>query len=102
MKTPWISALRAGRCMCHVVLALTLLSLTGCSAIAVALGLRVRLDKLPVTAISASLVNKRTGAAVNALGPGQSAQLVIVATTADGKQFATVGAPRGKVYPSAL
>jgi hypothetical protein len=79
------------------LLALVLASTSGCSAIAVALGLRVRLDKLPVTAVSASLVNKRDGSAVSALGPGQSAQLVIVATTQDGKQYVTVGAGKGKV-----
>jgi hypothetical protein len=96
MKTPWMSTSRASHWICGVVLVLTLLSTTGCSAIAVALGLRIRLDKLPVTAISASLVDKH-GATVNALGPGQSAKLVIVATTADGKQFPTVGAGKGKV-----
>jgi hypothetical protein len=90
MKTPWKS------CACGVVLALALLSITGCSAIAVALGLRIRLDKLPVTAICASLVDKH-GATVNALGPGQAARLVIVATTADGKQYPSVGAGKGKV-----
>src|ERR1700722_2603988 len=79
------------------LLALVLASTSGCSAIAVALGLRVRLDKVPVTAVSASLVNKRDGSAVSALGPGQSAQLVIVATAQDGKQYVTVGAGKGKV-----
>ena len=96
MKTPWMCTSRVSRWICGVVLALALLSITGCSAIAVALGLRIRLDKLPVTAISASLVDKR-GAAISALGPGQSARLVIVATTADGKQYPTVGAGKGKV-----
>lgn len=83
--------------ICGALLILTLFSITGCSAIAVALGLRIRLDKLPVTTISASLVNKRSGATVVALGPGQAAQLVIIATTADGKQYPTVGAGKGKV-----
>jgi hypothetical protein len=72
-------------------------TLAGCSSLAVWLGLRVRLDKLPVTSIAASMVSKRGGPAVSALGPGQSARLVLVATTQDGKQFATVGAGNGKV-----
>src|ERR1700722_1514879 len=71
--------------------------LAGCSSLAVWLGLRVRLDKLPVTTVSASMVSKRGGPTVSALGPGQSARLVLIATTLDGKQFATVGAGSGKV-----
>jgi hypothetical protein len=79
------------------MLALVLVSAAGCSAIAVRLGLRVRLDSVPVTAASASLVDKRSGSVVSALGPGQSARLVVVASTQEGKQFATVGAGLGKV-----
>lgn len=75
---------------------LALLSASGCSELAVRLGLRVRLDDKPVTAVSASLSDRR-GSAVGALGPGQSARLVVVATTQDGKQYATVGAGKGKV-----
>jgi hypothetical protein len=86
-----------GRWVCVAMLALVLLSTTGCSAIAVALGLRVRLDSVPVTVVSASLVDKRSGFVVSALGPGQSARLVVVASTQDGKQFPTVGAGHGKV-----
>jgi hypothetical protein len=75
--------------------ALLLALLVGCSSLAVSLGLRVRLDKLPVTALSASLVDGR-GAPVSALAPGQSARLVVVAT-ADGKRYPSVGAGHGKV-----
>jgi hypothetical protein len=81
----------------NTALVFVLLALAGCSSLAVWLGLRVRLDKLPVTSVAASMVSKRGGPAVNALGPGQSARLVLVATTQDGKQFATVGAGSGKV-----
>jgi hypothetical protein len=66
-------------------------TISGCSSIAVGLGLRTRLDKLPVTGLSATL------SPVPALAPGKSAPLIIVATTADGKQFVTVGAGKGKV-----
>jgi hypothetical protein len=74
-----------------------LVTMSSCSNIAVFLGLRIRLDSLPVTAVSASLVTGRAASPVNALAPGQSAQLVIVATTQDGKQYLTVGAGKGKV-----
>lgn len=76
--------------------ALFLALLVGCSSLAVTLGLRVRLDQIPVTALSVSLLDKN-GAPVAALGPGQSARLVIVATASDGKQYASVGAGHGKV-----
>jgi hypothetical protein len=76
--------------------ALLLALLVGCSSVAEFLGLRIRLDKIPVTAVSASLVDKR-GTAVAALGPGQSARLVVIATAQDGKQYVSVGAGHGKV-----
>jgi len=79
------------------VLAVTAVAASGCSALAVHLGLRVRLDTVPVTSASAALVSSRDGAKITALGPGQSAGLVIVAITAEGKQFVTVGAGKGKV-----
>jgi hypothetical protein len=79
------------------LLSLALVSTSGCSALAVQLGLRVRLEDLQVTAVTAALENTRNGSAISSLGPGQSAQLVIVATTKDGKQYATVGAGRGRV-----
>src|SRR5215469_1567100 len=86
-----------GLSLCAVVASLALISMSGCSAVAVRLGLRVRLDKLPVTAVTASLMDKPNGSGISALAPGQAAQLVIVATTQDGKQYATVGAGKGKV-----
>ena len=88
---------RRNRLCCGALLALALVSTLGCSATATRLGLRVRLDSVPVTAVSASLVNKRGGSMVSALGPGQSAQLVVVARTRDEQQFATVGSGHGKV-----
>jgi len=87
----------ANQRVCGVLVCLALMSTCGCSALAVRLGLRARLDNLQVTAVTASLQSKRDGSAITALGPGQSAQLVIVATTHDGKQYATVGAGKGKV-----
>ena len=65
--------------------------LAGCSSIEVGLGLRMRLDKVPVTAVSATL-SPDPG-----LGPGKSARLIITATTSDARQFVTVGAGHGNV-----
>jgi hypothetical protein len=73
------------------LLALGLLALEGCGSIGVALGLRTRLDKVPVTALSVSL-SPDPG-----LSPGKSGRLVIVATTPDGKKRVTVGPGHGKV-----
>ena len=81
---------------CCALILVALLSSSGCSELAVRLGFRIRLDDKPVTAVSASLKSKG-GSAVSALGPGQSAWLVLVATTQDGMQYATVGAGKGKV-----
>ena len=83
---------RPPRCLalsCAVLAAA--LSCAGCESIGVALGLRERLDKLAVTGIEASLPGGPT------LAPGQSAQLAIVTSTADGRKLATVGAGGGKV-----
>jgi hypothetical protein len=66
-------------------------SLGGCGSIEVALGWRTRLDKVPVTALSASL------SPAPGLSPGKSGRLVITATTSDGKQLVTVGPGHGKV-----
>ncbi|MDR3418611.1 MAG: hypothetical protein P4L83_20765 [Nevskia sp.] len=67
------------------------LALSGCTSIAVFLGLRTRLSDVPVTAVSASLPGSP------ALAPGQSSRLAIVAATADGRRLATVGPAHGDV-----
>jgi hypothetical protein len=67
------------------------LACAGCESLGVALGLRERLDKVAVTGIEASLAGGQT------LAPGQSTQLVIVASTADGQKLTSVGAGGGKV-----
>jgi hypothetical protein len=69
----------------------TLASLVSCSSIQVALGLKMRLDKVPVTAVNAWLVP------ASGVAPGASAKLVIAATSSDGRQFVTEGAGHGKV-----
>ena len=66
-------------------------ALGGCASIEVGLGLRMRLDKVPVTALSATL-SPEPG-----LAPGKSGRLIVTATTSDAKQLVTVGAGRGKV-----
>ena len=65
--------------------------LTACSSIEVGLGLRTRLDKVPVTAVSATL-SPDPG-----LSPGNSGRLIITATTTDAKPLVTVGAGHGNV-----
>jgi hypothetical protein len=71
--------------------AVGMLSLVGCGSLGVALGLRTRLDKLPITAVSAALY-PRPG-----LSPGKSGRLILVATGSDGKKWTTVGPGHGKV-----
>jgi hypothetical protein len=70
---------------------LALGALAGCSSIEVGLGLRMRLDKVPVTGVSATL-SPDPG-----LSPGKSGRLIITATASDTKQFVTVGAGHGNV-----
>jgi hypothetical protein len=77
------------RCLCLMILGMA--GLAGCSSIEVGLGLRMRLDKVPVTAVSATL-SPDPG-----LSPGKSGRLIITATTSDAKQLVTAGAGHGKV-----
>jgi hypothetical protein len=70
---------------------LTLATLGGCRSNEVGLGMRIMLDKVPVTALSATLSPDR------GLAPGKSARLIISATTSDAKQFVTVGSGNGNV-----
>ncbi|MBN8885019.1 MAG: hypothetical protein J0I77_04825 [Rudaea sp.] len=82
---------RRHRSRAIALLLLIVTALAGCSSSAVLLGLRTRLQNEPVTQISASLGD------ASGLAPGHSAQLVIVASTSDGKQLTTTGAGHGKV-----
>ena len=66
-------------------------TLSGCTSIGLALGLLTRLDDVPVSGLSASL------SPGPALAPGQSARLIVVVTTTDGRQLVTVGAGEGDV-----
>lgn len=63
----------------------------GCAPIQVAMGARVRLDKIQVKELSAQL-QEGTG-----LWPGGSAPLVVKAIAEDGTEYVTAGAGRGKV-----
>lgn len=94
-----VRTLRAGACLTSMNTALRIgvsafvvvFACSGCESIGIALGLRTRLDKLPVTALTAALSSNP------ALAPGNKGQLILVATTADGKTLTTVGAGKGKV-----
>jgi len=79
------------------ILVTGLVALSGCTELAVRLGLRTRLDNVPVSSVSAALVSEHDHTPVDALGPGQSAGLVIVAVGPKGEKFVTAGAGRGKV-----
>jgi hypothetical protein len=79
------------------ILVTGLVALSGCAGLAVRLGLRTRLETVPVSSVSAGLVSEHDHTPVNALGPGQSAALVIVATDPKGEKFVTAGAGGGKV-----
>ena len=65
--------------------------MVGCASIEVAVGLRTRLDNVPVTGLAVSL------APGPALAPGSSARLVVTASTADGKKLVTEGPGHGTV-----
>ncbi len=79
------------RCALLLTLAMVATSLAGCESIELALGMRIRLDRIPVTGLSASLVP------ASGLAPGASGALVVVATAADGKSYVTEGAGHGNV-----
>lgn len=74
-----------------VVVGALMCALSGCTSIQLALGMKMRLDEVPVTALSAALIPGP------GLAPGGAARLVIVATSDDGKRYVTEGAGQGKV-----
>ena len=69
----------------------SLLVLSGCTPIKVKLGMKVYLDKTPITFIAASLPNSP------GIAPGEKSPLVVVVTEPDGKVLQTEGAGHGKV-----
>jgi hypothetical protein len=73
------------------VVAFSVLALSGCTSIQLALGLRMRLTDVPVSAVT---VTQFKGPGI---APGKSSRLVAVATTTEGKELVTEGAGRGKV-----
>ncbi len=68
-----------------------MLGLSACTPIKVRLGMKVYLDKTPITSIAASLP-KGPG-----IAPGEKSPLVLVVTEPDGKVLQTEGAGHGKV-----
>ena len=79
------------RILCVTGLVAITATLAGCDTLGVALGLRMRLDKTPVTQLTASLTPDAS------LAPGGHGALVLTATTADGTAYTTEGAGRGRV-----
>jgi len=74
-----------------IPLCLVLLAMVGCTSIEVAVGLKTRLDQVPVTGLAISLAPGPT------LAPGGSARLVVTVSTADGKKLVTEGPGHGTV-----
>ncbi len=68
-----------------------MLALSACTPIKVRLGMKVYLDKTPITSIAASLP-KSSG-----IAPGEKSPLVLVVTEPDGRVLQTEGAGHGKV-----
>jgi hypothetical protein len=69
----------------------SLVTLSGCAAIQVRLGMKVYLEKTPIVSIEASQP-KGPG-----IAPGQKSRLVAAVTQPDGKVLQTEGAGKGKV-----
>lgn len=82
---------RLWRCASIAVLGFATLGTTGCTAVRVKLGMRVHLDKLPVTTIEASMPNGP------AIAPGESSPLVVTFTDPSGKVWVTEGKGKGKI-----
>jgi hypothetical protein len=68
-----------------------LLALSACTPVKVRLGMKVYLDKTPITSIAVSLPNSP------GIAPGEKSPLVVVVTGPDGKILQTEGAGHGKV-----
>jgi hypothetical protein len=69
----------------------SLLSLSACTALKVKLGMRVYLEKIPVTSMKASLPKGP------AIAPGEKLGLLVEFTQPDGKVLVTEGQGKGKV-----
>jgi hypothetical protein len=72
------------------------MGLTGCTAVRVTLGMRVHLNKLPVTTIEASMPKGP------AIAPGESSSLIVTFTEPGGKVWVTEGKGKGKILWSDL
>lgn len=73
-----------------VSLIAALVVLSGCASLKVKMGMRVYLQKTPVSSIAASLPN-------GGIAPGEKAPLVVTVTTPDGKVLKSEGKGGGKV-----
>jgi hypothetical protein len=65
--------------------------LTGCAAIQVKLGMRVYLNKIPITSIQAKQADGQ------GIAPGEKSPLIVTVTQPDGKALTTEGKGHGKV-----
>jgi hypothetical protein len=69
----------------------SLLALAGCASVQVHLGMKVYLDKIPVTSMKAEVSGKPE------IAPGEKLPLVVTFAQPDGKTLQTEGAGHGKV-----
>ena len=86
-----VTASSASRALCGLAILVAFAGLGGCTSLELLLGMRIRLDKIPVTRLSAAL------AGADGLAPGKSAGLIVTATATDGTPYVTEGAGHGKV-----
>ena len=68
-----------------------MLTLSGCAAVQVKLGMKTYLDKIPVTSMEAKLANG------TAIAPGEKLPLVVASTDSTGKVWVTEGEGHGKI-----
>lgn len=71
--------------------ALLPLGICGCASLQVHMGMKVRLDKLPLSSMEATMPRGQ------AIAPGEKSPLVVTFTGSDGKLWVTEGAGKGKV-----
>jgi hypothetical protein len=92
----WRVLMSTGRLWFSAIGLTAAVMLTGCTAVKVKLGMRVRLDKLPVTTMEASLPMGP------AMAPGETTSLVVTFTDTSGKVWVTEGKGKGKILWSDL
>lgn len=79
------------RCISSGLIAIAFLSTSACTSMQVKMGMKVYLDRTPVSSIQVQMPNGPT------LAPGEKGPLVVTFTQPDGKTLTTEGAGQGKI-----